>query len=209
MPSETSSATALLDEARAEAFGFSAVCRMLALGFARPTEEGRKFLAESAGLSGAGPLGDALAVIAREAAVADLDALRASYLRVFDPRCEPHPYEAEFRCEHFQQRTEMLADIAGFYRAFAAQPDAERPDHVACELDFLALLGTKEANALAAGEPEKAAVCQEARRKFLEEHLLAWAGDFMEAFRPRAQGPQDGFLHAVFDAFELAVARFR
>lgn len=206
-PKETSTDTASLDHALAEARGGAVAYRALALSFARPAEEVRRALAASGGCSGAGPLGDALAALAREAGQADLDTLRASYLRVFDPRCEPHPYEAEFRCEHFQQRTEMLADIAGFYRAFAAQPDTERPDHIACELDYLALLWTKEARALEKGEAERAGVCQEARRKFLDEHLLAWADDFHATFAPRAQAPGNGLLKAAFGAFALVVPR--
>ncbi|MBI5502997.1 MAG: molecular chaperone TorD family protein [Deltaproteobacteria bacterium] len=73
---------------------------------------------------------------------------------------------------------QVLADIAGFYRAFLYDPSreqAESPDHVAAELGFLAWLAFKEAYAAGRGADDEASVCHDAAGKFLADHLGAWA----------------------------------
>lgn len=70
--------------------------------------------------------------------------------------------------------TFVLADIAGFYRAFGFQVAGERPDHIVPELEFMALLHVKEAYALASSDEDGARVCADARRKFVQEHLGVW-----------------------------------
>jgi TorA maturation chaperone TorD len=69
---------------------------------------------------------------------------------------------------------QRLADIAGFYRAFGFEARGERPDHLACLLEFVALLCVKEAHARLTGQGEAAAVCSDARAAFLDEHLRPW-----------------------------------
>ncbi len=73
---------------------------------------------------------------------------------------------------------QLLADIAGFYRAFGFEPRGERPDHLACQLEFVALLCVKEAHARLTGQGEAAAVCGDARAAFLAEHLRPWLPAF-------------------------------
>ena len=99
------------------------------------------------------------------------------------------PYESEFCPETFSvYRSQHLADIAGFYRAFGLAPsrnEPERHDHIALELEFMGWLITKE---LHAGEDEqKAALCRETQKKFLAEHLAWWAPAFAFALTRRAE----------------------
>lgn len=50
----------------------------------------------------------------------------------------------------------------------------EPDDHVGYELEFVAALAAREAEALRAGDEERAAHARAARAAFLEEHLLSW-----------------------------------
>jgi nitrate reductase assembly molybdenum cofactor insertion protein NarJ len=71
----------------------------------------------------------------------------------------------------------IIADISGFYEAFAFQPETEEaPDHLAVEAGFLGYLCLKEAYARARGTEDEAEVAAQAAVRFREEHLstLAW-----------------------------------
>jgi len=88
-------------------------------------------------------------------------------------------------------RGPMLADIAGFYQAFAYRPEplpAEVPDHIAVEADFIAFLAVKIAFALHESQEEKALVARQASDKFLTEHVREWVGRFHAALE-RAASP--------------------
>lgn len=86
------------------------------------------------------------------------------------------PYETEYIDSKLSfQRSQALADIAGFYRAFGWMPSPchpERPDHIAVELEFMATLCGME---LGASHDEQVAICHESQAKFLSEHLVWWA----------------------------------
>jgi DMSO reductase family type II enzyme chaperone len=75
-----------------------------------------------------------------------------------------------------------LADLGAFYAAFGLEmtPDAaERQDHISIELEFMSVLAAKEAYALEHQlDDEQAAVCREAQKKFLREHLGRWTPAF-------------------------------
>lgn len=71
----------------------------------------------------------------------------------------------------------IIADLSGFYDAFAFQPETEEaPDHLAVEAGFLGYLCLKEAYAWARGTEDEAEVAAQAAARFREEHLstLAW-----------------------------------
>jgi len=103
----------------------------------------------------------------------DADSIRAEYDRLFRAS-DVWLYGAEYMAENEFQRARLLADIMGFYKAFALEPDRERPDALACEMEFMAHLIFKAERAAALvdddGE-EKSNVCRDAERKFFAEHL--------------------------------------
>lgn len=85
--------------------------------------------------------------------------------------------ETEYGMAHIFQKSNTLADIAGFYRAFGVDrtDGAERPDHLSVELEFLSFLAAKEAHALEAGREYQAETCRSAERLFLSEHTGRFA----------------------------------
>lgn len=80
-------------------------------------------------------------------------------------------YAAEHLSENEFQRVHHLADIMGFYRAFGLEPDKDRADSLACQLEFMHYLIYKAQRAMEFEDKEKAAVCLEAQKKFLAEYL--------------------------------------
>ena len=88
------------------------------------------------------------------------------------------------------QRSNTLADLAGFYQAFGLAIPSECPervDHISLELEFMACLLELERQAQAEGTDAQA-VCRQARCRFFQEHLGWWgvgmASLLQEATRP-------------------------
>lgn len=104
------------------------------------------------------------------------------------------PYETEYIHSRFTfQRSNAMADVAGFYRAFGmatAAQSPERPDHLSLQLEFMATLcGLEERAATdASGNALKARICRRAQRRFLEEHLAWWAPAFARLLGHAAGG---------------------
>lgn len=66
----------------------------------------------------------------------------------------------------------ILADIAGFYRAFNLKTSGETPmDHLSVELEFMANLALKEAYAILNRNEEMLEIVTKAGRDFLRDHL--------------------------------------
>jgi TorA maturation chaperone TorD len=100
------------------------------------------------------------------------------------------PYETEYGRGHVFAQAQELGDIRGFYEAFGVRPRAggERPDHVACELEFLALLALKEAFAVAAHDDDHRSLCRDAERRFIADHLGRWLPALAGRIAARASG---------------------
>jgi putative dimethyl sulfoxide reductase chaperone len=91
-----------------------------------------------------------------------------------------------------------LADLGAFYRAFGLELAAdagERQDHLCLELEFMSVLAAKEAYGIEHQvEDEQQAVCREAQKKFLREHIGRWTPAFA---RRLAGSVGDGPLAAL------------
>lgn len=95
-------------------------------------------------------------------------------------------YETELGLPHEFRQSQELADIAGFYHAFGFRVGAavrERPDHLAAELEFMYVLALKEAYALENSIFEMVEICQDAERKFLQDHLARWTPQFCKSLQ--------------------------
>lgn len=133
--------------------------------------------------------------------------IEASHLRCFGHTIskECPPYEGEYDQAHIFQKTQALADIAGFYRAFGLEPAAEaheRADHISVELEFMHFLCRKEAYALGRGHaPERIAQSREAQATFLREHLGRWAPEFARRLCAKDDRGLYGRLSELLDAY--------
>lgn len=191
--------------ARSEVYGF------LALAFIYPDEETLEQLRARGASATVGFKALRRAAEARTCA-AVLEELTAEALKAAHLACFGHaiskdcpPYEAEYGRANIFQKTELLADIAGFYRAFglAVAPHfRDRPDHLAAELEFMEFLCRKEAYAHARGhERDKTAICRRAQRTFLAEHLGNWIFGFIRRLNKKAAGSVYAPIAGLLDQF--------
>jgi TorA maturation chaperone TorD len=118
--------------------------------------------------------------------------------------CACPPYEMEYINDKFTfQRSQTLADIAGYYHAFGLRPSSQHPerqDHLVLALEFVAFLIGHEEQARELHTRDRdvhATVCRDAQERFLTDHLLWWAPAFAKLLQREA-----------CDRFYSEVARF-
>jgi len=107
--------------------------------------------------------------------------------------CPPHETDYIDHKMSFQ-RSNTLANISGFYRAFGLTTSTlhpERPDHIVQQLEFMASLIALQRQATE-GNPrdcrEQEVVCHDAQVRFLSEHLSWWAPAFAKLLCREAAG---------------------
>ena len=168
--------------------------RLLSVGFAPPTEDRLELLGRLADALGEGLVTMALCE-------SDLMTLAGEYERLFGPAGLCPPYEGLYEPDPFRE-TRELADIAGFYAAFGAEasgPARERPDHVGCELEFLAFLALRRATS-DGGDPA-AETAKAAEDAFLESHLGRWLPRFCADVQEVTREPLYASLAGVGSRF--------
>jgi len=140
------------------------------------------------------------------------DALEAEYNRLFahlgSAKCPP--YETEFGHENVFQKTDAMADIAGFYSAYGLEPsatDTERVDFISMELEFMSYVALHEAYAREHGESEHLEVCIDTQRKFLQDHLGRWVSVFSNILSNATASPFYTWLGRFTEYFIDSEAR--
>lgn len=117
--------------------------------------------------------------------------LEEKYIKIFGHTIskECPPYEAQYGTEHMFMKTQEMADIAGFYKAFGldvSEKMRERVDHISLELEFMHYLCIKEAYSRKNHGKEKTQICVDAQKKFLKDHLGMWAPVFLPLMKQKA-----------------------
>jgi len=101
------------------------------------------------------------------------------YHQLFGPGGSVSPREVTY-CG-FEDPGRVMAELQFFYRAFSFQPRCEEPvDHISVEAGFTGYLFLKEAYAQLSGNAETIEITQEARERFLREHLTRCAQGMIE-----------------------------
>lgn len=122
------------------------------------------------------------------------DADEAGYLRIFGPGGLVSPREVGYCPKEDPGR--VLADIAGYYGAFAFRSGSEDPmDHIGVEADFAGFLCLKEAYALTEGNQSAAETVNHGLSSFITAHLLPFA----RALRERFETVESGYLSETVD----------
>lgn len=175
------------DRAAVDAVGRFTMYSFLATGLMFPTaariQSIRDTLLPGTRMLELGPDLDSRVEEMTAASPGNADSLRRYYMEIFPPIVSQDApgYETGYRGEGIFQQSAIMADIAGFYRAHglrAGGSERERPDHIAVELEFLAVVAKKEALAQVAHDAENAAVCRETAAGFLADHLGCWGRSF-------------------------------
>ena len=132
--------------------------------------------------------------------------LEKEYTRLFahlgSAKCPP--YETEYGHDNVFQKTEAMADIAGFYNAYGldvSTVNADRVDFLSMELEFMSYLSLHEAYALEHEEKDHLAICVDTQQKFLRDHLARWVTIFSQILAKSTVNPFYRQLAIVTEQF--------
>jgi TorA maturation chaperone TorD len=166
--------------------------RLLSLGFAAPTAErldAAMALADVlADLDGSPP---EVRELSSALSVTEWSELAADHATLFAGKVRVAPAEGSYELDPFRQGRQM-ADIAGFYAAFGAEPHgpaSERPDHVGCELEFLSFLELRRSSASDEEDLDAASLADEIEASFLTDHAGRWLPRFFADVESEAGTP--------------------
>ena len=132
------------------------------------------------------PIQPSLAILRDRLDAATDQTLKREYTEVFGHTVSTDcpPYESEYGQAHVFQKSQTLADLTTFYKAFGVEVNREikeRHDHISVEMEFMHLLTFKEAYARHRGHgEEKERLCKQAQVSFLAIHLASWVNSFIE-----------------------------
>lgn len=106
----------------------------------------------------------------RSSAAETQEATEELYHRLFGPGGAISPREVSY-CG-FEDPGQVMAQLATFYQAFSFAPRREESiDHISVEAGFVGYLFLKEAYARLQGNEESEVVTEQARQRFITEHL--------------------------------------
>lgn len=111
------------------------------------------------------------------------------------------PYETHYGQPTVFEQTNVLADVAGFYRSFGLRVDQERGegvDHIGPELEFAGYLLEKQRMA---PDPEKAEVSRDVLMAFVRDHLGTWGPSFGRLLARNAPVEEYRTVGRLLDAF--------
>ncbi len=116
-----------------------------------------------------------------------LNEMESEYLSIFDIGGIISPYETEYLREKLSRKPFELADIAGFYHAFGFDLSdgggREPVDHIAVELEFMAIMKLKEEYAMKTRQEENRMIVRDASADFLRVHLARWGFNYCRRIR--------------------------
>lgn len=118
-------------------------------------------------------------VVASECVNWQLNDLQAEHRRVFSNviTLDCPPYETLFGNDHVFAQSQVMGDIAGFYRAFGLELSKdihERLDHLSVEFEFMHFLAYKESYSRCHDGAEKTQIVFDAQKKFVKNHIGRW-----------------------------------
>jgi TorA maturation chaperone TorD len=126
--------------------------------------------------------------------VTDPDELRRAHGRIFthieNQDCPSH--ESSYCPGDVFRRADLMADVAGFYKAHGLRVGGqrrERVDHITTELEFMSFLARKEAYAIENLGPEEVAECRRSEDHFLRDHVGCWVPGFASRLQLVADHP--------------------
>jgi DMSO reductase family type II enzyme chaperone len=182
-----------------EAIGRGAIYMLIAHALAYPSDQRLAALCDGLAPSlseietGDLALDESIAALLSQLATPTQD-LRAAHVQQFtlitSPDCPAH--ETAYSERDAFRQAQQMADIAGFYRAWGFDiggAERERPDQICVELEFMALLARKEAQALERGLNDALTECRRSQALFLSEHLGCWGASLGRRIAGQAAAP--------------------
>jgi putative dimethyl sulfoxide reductase chaperone len=140
-------------------------------------------------------------VVASECVNWQLCDLQAEHRRVFSNviTLDCPPYETLFGNDHVFAQSQVMGDIAGFYRAFGVELSKdihERLDHLSVEFEFMHFLAYKESYSRCHDGADKTQIVLDAQKKFVKNHIGRWVPLFCRMLVKKASS---GFYKHVAD----------
>ena len=152
----------------------------------------------NAGADAAGRMGSALAQSSAEALRIDYAGLFVGPFELLAP-----PYGSVYLEEGRRLMGDSTLAVQKMYREAGLTLDLkEAPDHIAFELEFMHALCLQEAEALQAGNHERACELARRQRDFFRRFLAPWTPGFCRAIR---KGTDNVFYTALADCLESFV----
>jgi len=156
--------------------GEAAEWHLIALLFQCPGDDWQRQVAAVAA-----EIGDP--VLKEAAQLAPHEATEGLYHSTFGPGGPASAREVSHR--DAVQPGQIIAELRTIYEAFAYESQLqEPPDHVAVEAGFVGYLRFKEAYARLSGTTEEAAICSDAAKAFVEDHLANIADPLAKLIEP-------------------------